>query len=154
MKAVDPLGSQYKIQDYLEAFGMISWFPSFFPLLAAVILSAIEFSVGVCMFFGIRKTTTTILALLIMLFMTPLTLYLALKNPVSDCGCFGDAWVLTNWETFGKNIVLLIAAYSTFRWKKQIGKDRVAGVAVYCIICVCSFILLSRTFAYSGLSSL
>ncbi len=120
VKAVDPLGSQYKIQDYLEAFGMISWFPSFFPLLVAIILSAVEFSVGVCMFFGIRKTTTTILALLIMLFMTPLTLYLALKNPVSDCGCFGDAWVLTNWETFGKNIVLLIAAYSTFRWKKQI----------------------------------
>ena len=153
VKAVDPLGSQYKIQDYLEAFGMISWFPSFFPLLAAVILSAIEFSVGVCMFFGIRKTTTTILALLIMLFMTPLTLYLALKNPVSDCGCFGDAWVLTNWETFGKNIVLLIAVEET-DYTFHFGKDRVAGVAVYCIICVCSFILLSRTFAYSGLSSL
>ena len=120
VKAVDPLGFQYKIQDYLEAFGMLSWFPSFFPLLAAVILSAIEFSIGVCLFFGIRKKTTTLLAFLLMIFMTPLTLYLALKNPVSDCGCFGDAWVLTNWETFGKNIVLFIAAYSTFRWKKEI----------------------------------
>ena len=89
-------------------------------LLAAVILSAIEFSIGVCLFFGIRKKTTTLLAFLLMIFMTPLTLYLALKNPVSDCGCFGDAWVLTNWETFGKNIVLFIAAYSTFRWKKEI----------------------------------
>ena len=108
VKAVDPLGFQYKIQDYLEAFGMLSWFPSFFPLLAAVILSAIEFSIGVCLFFGIRKKTTTLLAFLLMIFMTPLTLYLALKNPVSDCGCFGDAWVLTNWETFGKNIVLFI----------------------------------------------
>ena len=120
VKAVDPLGSQYKIQDYLEAFGMTSWLPSFFPILAAILLSALEFSVGVCMFFGIRKTVTTTLALLIMVFMTPLTLYLALENPVSDCGCFGDAWVLTNWETFGKNIVLLIAAISTFRWKKLI----------------------------------
>lgn len=120
VKAVDPLGSQYKIQDYLEAFGMASWFPSSFPLLAGIILSAIEFSVGVFMLFGIRKTVATWLALLLMCFMTPLTFYLALANPVSDCGCFGDAWVLTNWQTFWKNVLLLIAAVSAFRWKKLI----------------------------------
>ncbi|MEG1563908.1 MAG: DoxX family protein [Bacteroides sp.] len=120
VKAVDPLGSFYKIQDYLQAFGMLSWFPSFTPLLMAVALSTIEFSVGVFLFFGIRKHAATILALLLMAFMTPLTLYLALANPVSDCGCFGDAWVLTNWQTFGKNIVLLIAAVSVFRWKERI----------------------------------
>ncbi len=118
-KAVDPLGSEYKIQDYLDAFGMGTWFPAFFPLLAGIVLSAIEFSVGIFLFFGIRKTTATWLALLLMIFMTPLTLYLALANPVSDCGCFGDAWVLTNWQTFWKNIILLIAAISVFRWKHQ-----------------------------------
>ena len=119
VKAVDPLGSQYKIQDYLTAFGMISWFPSFFPLLAGILLSAIEFSVGIFLFFAIRRNVATTLALLLMIVMTPLTLYLALFNPVSDCGCFGDAWVLTNWETFGKNIVLLIAAVSAFKWRKM-----------------------------------
>lgn len=117
-KAVDPLGSQYKIQDYLSAFGMASWFPSFFPLLGGIALSALEFSVGIFLFFGIRRIFTSTMALILMLFMTPLTLYLAIFNPVSDCGCFGDAWVLTNWETFGKNVILLIAAASVFTGRK------------------------------------
>lgn len=115
VKAVDPLGSYYKIQDYLTAFGMGSWFPFYLPLLFAILLSTLEFSVGVCLFFGIRRKFATTMALLLMVVMTPLTLYLAVANPVSDCGCFGDAWVLTNWETFGKNVVLLIAAVSVFK---------------------------------------
>ena len=69
-------------------------------------------------FFGVRRKIASTLALLLMSVMTPLTLYLALANPVSDCGCFGDAWVLTNWQTFGKNIVLLIAAIAVFRERK------------------------------------
>lgn len=145
VKAVDPLGSQYKIQDYLEAFHMVSWFPSFFPLLIGVILSAIEFSVGVFLFLGIRKTTATWLALLLMAFMTPLTLYLALVNPVSDCGCFGDAWVLTNWQTFWKNIVLLIAAISVLKWKNLI--IRFITIKMEWIISLYTFLFV---FALSG----
>lgn len=120
VKAVDPLGSQYKIQDYLEAFGIAGWFPSFFPLFVAIILSTLEFSVGVYFLFGIRRKLSTALALIIMGFMTPLTFYLAIANPVSDCGCFGDAWVLTNWETFIKNVFLLLAAISVFKWGNRI----------------------------------
>ena len=120
VKAVDPLGFQYKIQDYLAAFGMTSWFPSFFPLLGGILLSAAEFSIGIFLFFGIKRTLSTTLALMLMIFMTPLTLYLAIFDPVSDCGCFGDAWVLTNWETFAKNIVLLIAAIAVFQWRKML----------------------------------
>ena len=120
VKAVDPLGFQYKIQDYLAAFGMASWFPSFFPLLGGIILSAVEFFIGISLFFATRRTLATSLALMLMIFMTPLTLYLAIFDPVSDCGCFGDAWVLTNWETFAKNIVLLLAAIATFQWRKML----------------------------------
>ena len=120
VKAVDPLASSNTIQDYLTAFGMAAWFPTYLQLLFAIVLSALEFSVGVFLFFGIRRRFATTLALILMIVMTPLTLYLALANPVSDCGCFGDAWVLTNWETFGKNVVLFIAAVSVFKGGKQI----------------------------------
>lgn len=129
VKAVDPLGSFYKIQDYLTAFGMASWFPDYLQLLFAIVLSALEFSVGVFLFFGIKRKFATTMSLLLMIVMTPLTLYLALADPVSDCGCFGDAWVLTNWETFGKNVVLFVAAMSAFRGGKLIGRFITAKVA-------------------------
>ena len=119
-KAVDPLGSYYKIQDYLTAFGWISIFPDGILLLSAVLLSSLEFCVGVYLLFGVRRRISTLLAWLLMLVMTPLTCYLAIANPVSDCGCFGDALVLTNWETFAKNVVLLVAACSVFYKKTEI----------------------------------
>lgn len=120
VKGVDPLGTQYKIQDYLEAFGWTSFIPDFVPILASILLAMLEFTLGVYLLFGIRRKLSSVLILLVMLVMTPLTLYLALKNPVSDCGCFGDAWILTNWETFWKNVFLLIAAISVFKWGNRI----------------------------------
>lgn len=79
-----------------------------------------EFTLGIYLFFGIRRRVAPLLMLLLMSFLTPLTLWLAIANPISDCGCFGDAVVLTNWETFFKNIVLLIAAISVFKWRRYI----------------------------------
>lgn len=120
VKAIDPLGSFYKIQDYLVAFGMGEWFPSYAMLFFAILLSAIEFCIGIFLFMGIRRRLASSLALLLMCVMTPLTLYLAIADPVSDCGCFGDAVVLTNWQTFGKNVFLLFAAIVVFRERKQL----------------------------------
>ena len=114
VKAVDPLGTCYKIQDYFTAFGILQLMPDIVPLALSVFLAVMEFGVGMHLILGIRRRVTTLLALLIMLVMTPLTLYLALTNPISDCGCFGDALVLTNWQTFGKNVVLLICAVVVF----------------------------------------
>ena len=114
VKAVDPLGTYYKIQDYLTAFGMQQLLPDIVPLCLSVLLGVMEFAVGIHLLLGIKRRATIRLALLIMLVMTPLTFYLALTNPISDCGCFGDALVLTNWQTFGKNVVLLTCAIVVF----------------------------------------
>lgn len=116
VKAVDPMGTQYKLSDYLTALHLQMLIPDFLTLGASVILSALEFGLGICLLFAIRKVVSTSLTLLMMLFMTPLTLWVALADPVSDCGCFGDAIVLTNWQSFGKNVVLLIMAYVVWKW--------------------------------------
>lgn len=116
-KLVDPLGSTYKIQDYLAAMGLDFFAP--IALVVGIALATFEFTLGICLLLGINMKSTSILTILMMCFMTPLTLWIALKNPVSDCGCFGDALVITNWQTFWKNIVLLSLAVLLFIWRKH-----------------------------------
>ena len=120
VKAIDPLGTQYKIQDYLDAFGWAGVFPDFIPFLASALLGMLEFCLGIYLFFGIRRIIAPRAVVVVMAIMTPLTFWLALDNPVSDCGCFGDAVVLTNWETFGKNVVLLAMSVVVLKWRKRI----------------------------------
>ena len=120
VKAIDPLGTQYKIQDYIDAFGWAGVFPDFVPFLASALLGMLEFCLGVYLFFGIRRIIAPRAVVAIMAVMTPLTFWLALYNPVSDCGCFGDAVVLSNWETFWKNVVLLAMSVVVLKWRKRI----------------------------------
>ncbi|MBQ7531924.1 MAG: DoxX family protein [Paludibacteraceae bacterium] len=107
VKAIDPVGTVYKIEDYLTAFGGV--FTSLLPLAttAAVLLILTEWTLGVMMLLNVRTQLTSWLALAFYVVMLPLTLYIALTNPITDCGCFGDALVLTNWQTFWKNVVLM-----------------------------------------------
>ena len=116
VKAVDPMGTQYKIDDYLTALHLSDYFPSIMSLALSVLLSALEFLLGICLLLAIRRRSVSVLTLILMLVMTPLTLWLALTNPISDCGCFGDAIVLTNWQTFGKNAILLLSAFIVWLW--------------------------------------
>ena len=108
VKSVDPQGFAYKLQDYFTAFGLAGLHPLAYGL--AFFLVSLELYVGLLLLFAEWKKVAAVLVTAFMLFFTPLTLYLALANPVSDCGCFGDAIKLTNWETFWKNVPLLCAA--------------------------------------------
>lgn len=106
VKGIDPLGSTYKFTDYFNAFGA-EWATKL-SFILAVILSVSEFAIGVALLFNYRVKVFAWLGTLFMVIFLPLTLWVAIKNPVTDCGCFGDALVLTNWETFSKNIVLML----------------------------------------------
>ena len=118
VKAIDPLGTQYKIADYLQALGMAGLIPDWMTLLASVLLSTMEFSIGIFLLFAIRRRLTSKILLFVMSFMTLITIWIAIANPVKDCGCFGDAIKLTNTETLGKNIILL--AIAIWLWKSPL----------------------------------
>ena len=117
VKGIDPLGSDYKFTDYFNAFGM-GWMNAT-TLFFSFALSLAEFLIGTALLFNLGVSRMAWGSLLFMAFFTPLTLVLALTNPVSDCGCFGDAMILTNWQTFWKNIILFLLAIMIFVYRKE-----------------------------------
>lgn len=120
VKSIDPLGTYYKMQDYLSVWELGDNFPALLVLGVAVLLSTLEFWAGACLLWGVRRISSSWAAFLLMCFMLPLSLWIAVANPVADCGCFGDAWILTNWQTFGKNVVLWLAAWCVMRSNQRI----------------------------------
>lgn len=115
VKAIDPLGTQYKMIEMLSAAGMTGVVPDWITLMTAVAVAAVEFSLGIFLLMAIQRRNTSKWMLGIMVVMTAITLWLWIANPVKDCGCFGDAIKLSNGETFAKNIVLLAAAIMVAR---------------------------------------
>ncbi len=149
VKAVDPLGSTYKIQDYLEAMGLDFFAP--IALAVGIGLAAFEFLLGICLVLGTNLKSTSILAIIMMCFMTPLTLWIAIADPVSDCGCFGDALVISNWQTFWKNIVLLAMAILVFKWKEYSPKLFTDRTDWLIAICAGTFSILLSIYCYFNL---
>ena len=147
VKAIDPIGTQYKLQDYLGAIGMAGILPNWTLLAVAVFLAAIEFCIGIFLLFAIQRRLISKLTVAFMAFMTIVTVWIVVADPVKDCGCFGDALHLTNTETLIKNIVLLVCSlaimYRPLAMFRFVSKSNQWIVTNYTIV----FILVS-----SGLS--
>lgn len=145
VKGVDPLGTAFKITDYLTAwqFGGLSfeWLEPAAPFLSMLLIT-LEFLVGVMLLTGSFRRFTAWLLALMMLFFTCTTLYDAISNKVNDCGCFGDAIKLTNWQTFWKNIILdiptiWIVLTCNLRRKKRTERDTL--VATFAVVLMVIF---------------
>ena len=113
VKAIDPLGTQYKLNDYAAAMHLAEYIPDWLTLTGAITLAMTEFALGIFMLFAIQRHLVSRLMTAMMVVMTLITVWIFIANPVKDCGCFGDAIKLTNGETLLKNIVLLAAAIVT-----------------------------------------
>lgn len=135
VKCVDPTGGAIKINDYFVAWGMDV--PFAVSMVLSFLQNIVEFLAGYLLVVGVYVNAASLVALGFMCVFTPLTLYIALVNPVSDCGCFGDAVKLTNWETFYKNLIFLPISVAVYIWGRKAkffhGKVRramVCGVGV------------------------
>jgi uncharacterized membrane protein YphA (DoxX/SURF4 family) len=124
MKGFDSLGTSYRVEDYLSAYNLIWLHGS--ELFLSFFLIVIEFILGVALLFKLHIRLAALGTLLIMVIFTGLTYFDALYNMVPDCGCFGDAVKLTAWETFYKNVVLIILALILFIKRNSI-KNRIPG---------------------------
>jgi hypothetical protein len=131
VKAIDPLGSAYKFHDYFQAFNL--GFLNTLSLALAIVLCTAEFLAGFSVLTGFRFKTGMLGIFILLLIFTPVTFILALTNPVSDCGCFGDAIHLTNWQTFGKNLVLFVLFFVLYSGRGYI-KSSLASKTEWTII--------------------
>lgn len=144
-KAVDPWGTTYKITEYLNAMGLEQW--TDIALFIAVALAVMEFMLGIAFALGTYRRSTPVVALLLMLVLTPVTLWLAVTDAVPDCGCFGDAWHLSNWATFFKNVLLLLGIIYLLMFNRSV--KGVYGPAVHWVVAALAFAFVMAV-AYYG----
>lgn len=147
VKANDPLGMASKLDDYTAALGLTAGeTPLMVP--AAVALAFVEFALGIHYLLGVNRRQTAVWGVVLMGAMTALTLWLALTDAVEDCGCFGDVIILSNWQTLGKNVVLLACALVVLRYNRLqprllgegtswlVSVPAMAGIVAYAAWCV------------------
>lgn len=144
-KSVDPWGFIYKIEEYFNVWGLTV--PREMTLAMAVALSVSEFTVGVLVLTGAMRRGAVLVAAAFMAFMLPLTAYIALADPVSDCGCFGDLWVISNTATFIKNIVLTVMVILLVKYNGRVGGLYHPGLQWLEVV---GAVLFSSTLAFFG----
>jgi len=149
VKCVDPTGFAIKMEEYFIAFGMDFLIP--FSMMLSILMCGAEMLVGIMLLLNLKIKWAIWIAVALMVFYTPLTLWLAISNKVTDCGCFGDAVVLTNWQTFLKNIVLDVFVVLLFMNRnnfKDFFKPKIQ------ILAAVGFALLVTGFEFYNLSHL
>ncbi len=149
VKGIDPMGSTYKFTDYFYAFNLGFLEP--FALVLAFTLAAAEFIIGVSLLLRIRYRLGVWAVMVFISFFTIITFIVALTSPVSDCGCFGDAIIMTNWQTFFKNLVLIPFMLHIF-WFRAAGKDAFKPLFSWMALAVFALVFLGlETCAYRHL---
>ncbi|MGF7078950.1 BT_3928 family protein [Mucilaginibacter sp. UYCu711] len=118
IKANDPLGFSYKLQEYFEVFHIT--FLNSVALCFAILLCAMEMILGFALLIGVYKKLVAWGLLLIIIFFSFLTFYSAFFKVVQTCGCFGDAIPLTPWQSFSKDLALLLLIVVLFKNKEKI----------------------------------
>lgn len=145
-KAVDPWGGLYKIADYLHAWGFQ---PSHeISLILGCVLALFEFVTGVMLLIGAYRRVIRWVLLVFMAFMTVLTLYIWIADPVSDCGCFGDALILSNAMTFWKNVFLLLLTGIIFLYNMRVNPLILPQLQWIAIIVTCLYVFAIEIYGY------
>lgn len=150
VKAVDPKGTMYKLQEYTEAFS-IDAFSNDWLLFFAIVLAAMEFLLGLFLLMGVYRKFVAFMVFLVFVVFTPFTLYVALSDIVSDCGCFGDAVGLSNDVSFYKNLVLLTFAIIVFLGRRRIVFNISAKNRWMVVLFSIFYISLVETMSLSGI---
>ncbi len=123
IKLNDPVGTQIKMEEYFEVFASDfgPFFHAFIPwaLEIGMLLIVLEVVLGFAVLLHYRMKVTMAVMLALMVFFTFLTFYSAYFNKVTDCGCFGDAIKLTPWESFFKDIILMVFVLHLFWYRKK-----------------------------------
>ncbi|MEE9407102.1 MAG: BT_3928 family protein [Polaribacter sp.] len=144
VKLVDPIGSQYKFQEYFSEGVLNMEFLVPYALLFAIFLIIAEILLGVMILIGYKPKFTVWSLLIITLIFLFLTWYSAYYNKVTDCGCFGDAIKLTPWETFYKNIILIVLIFILLikvEFIKPIFKGKIPKVITFLSLAVFLYIV-------------
>lgn len=145
-KSIDPWGTLFKIEDYLSVMGLEIW-----PNLVTVFtfaLCCMELVVGVMLVMGCFRRSITWLTLAIMCVMLPLTLWIAISDPVADCGCFGDAVIISNWASFWKNVFLTASTLWLVAYNRYCGWLITPALQWIALVSTSGFILIIALIGY------
>lgn len=149
IKVNDPVGTSIKLEEYFDVFSndIAEFFAVFepFALEIGVFLVVVEVALGVMLILGVKSRFTVWALALMILFFTFLTFYSAYFNKVTDCGCFGDAIKLTPWESFYKDVILLILISILLIFQSDLPKNSPKWANVVVIVVIFASLFLSIT---------